>query len=128
MEYLSGQAGFTGCPFAPKVRFGHHASGTLAGSTELDTSTETIEVRRRRLRFRAWHRGTREMDLLMGSFADAHVPGFDAVQLDRFEALLELSDPDLYNWMTGREPVPAEHETDVMRLLADFRYTPRQGS
>ncbi|WP_245593398.1 succinate dehydrogenase assembly factor 2 [Azospirillum halopraeferens] len=94
----------------------------------MTTSTETIEVRRRRLRFRAWHRGTREMDLLMGSFADAHVPEFDTPQLDRFEALLELSDPDLYNWMNGREPVPAEHESDVMRLLTRFRFTPRQGS
>ncbi|MGQ9366062.1 FAD assembly factor SdhE [Azospirillum sp. A39] len=94
----------------------------------METSSEPIEVRRRRLRFRSWHRGTREMDLLIGSFADTHVPAFDTAQLDHFEALLELSDPDLYNWMTGREPVPAEHDSDVMRLLAGFRYTPRQGS
>ena len=89
---------------------------------------EDIEVRRKRLRFRAWHRGTREADLLIGSFADAHTGSFDDGQLDRFEALLELSDPDLYNWMTGREAVPAEHDTDVMRLLQAFRFTPRPGS
>lgn len=89
---------------------------------------DDIEVRRKRLRFRAWHRGTREADLLIGSFADAHTNGFDEGQLDRFEALLELSDPDLYNWMTGRETVPAEHDTDVMRLLQAFRFTPRPGS
>lgn len=89
---------------------------------------DLIEDRRKRLRFRSWHRGMREMDLLIGSFADAHVPGFDAGQLDRYEALLELSDPDIYNWMSGREAVPAEHDTDVMRLLTAFKYTPRQGS
>ncbi|HYG86550.1 MAG TPA: succinate dehydrogenase assembly factor 2 [Azospirillum sp.] len=94
----------------------------------IESPSESLDVRRKRLRFRSWHRGTREMDLLMGSFADTHTPDFDHDQLDRFEALLELSDPDLYNWMTGREPVPTEHDNDVMRLLVQFRFTPRQGS
>lgn len=93
-----------------------------------DTPTDPLDARRKRLRFRSWHRGMREMDLIMGSFADAHTPGFDAAQLDQYEALLELSDPDVYNWMTGRESVPAEHDTEVMRLLVAFQYTPRQGS
>ncbi len=88
---------------------------------------EDLAVRRKRLKFRAWHRGTREADLLIGSFADAHIEGFDHGQLDRFAALLELSDPDLYNWMTGREAVPAEHDTDVMRLLQAFQFTGCQG-
>lgn len=91
-------------------------------------SAEPIDTRRRRLRFRAWHRGTRELDLLIGSFADAHLGDFDEAGLDRFEALLELSDPDLYNWMTGREPVPADQDSDVMRLLQAFRFTPRPGA
>ncbi|AWK86894.1 succinate dehydrogenase assembly factor 2 [Azospirillum thermophilum] len=94
----------------------------------ISDGAESVETRRKRLRFRSWHRGTREMDLLMGSFADAHIGSFDHPQLDRFEALLELGDPDLYDWMNGRAPVPAEHDSDVMRLLMDFRYTPRQGS
>lgn len=100
--------------------------------TETDTDTDTditpLVARRKRLRFRAWHRGTREADLLIGSFADAYIDSFDDGGLDRFDALLELSDPDLYNWMTGREPVPAEHDTDVMRLLQAFRFVPRPGS
>ncbi|MCG5240879.1 succinate dehydrogenase assembly factor 2 [Azospirillum doebereinerae] len=99
-----------------------------AATQQAARADESIQDRRKRLRFRSWHRGMREMDLLMGSFADAHVDGFDAGMLDRYEALLELSDPDLYNWMSGREPVPAEHDDDVMRLLTRFRYTPRQGS
>jgi antitoxin CptB len=102
---------------------------TEQAHTTLDSAAgEPITDRRKRLRFRSWHRGMREMDLLMGSFADAHVDEFDTGMLDRYEALLELSDPDLYNWMSGREPVPAEHDDDVMRLLTAFRYTPRQGS
>lgn len=79
-----------------------------------------IEVRRKRLGFRSWHRGTREADLIMGRFADRYVPEMTQEQLGRYERLLELSDPDLYNWMTGREPVPAEHDSDVMRLLMAY--------
>lgn len=83
---------------------------------------EPIAIRRRRLRFRSWHRGTREADLLLGSFADAHVDGFDTAALDQYEALLSMSDPDLYNWKTGREAVPPEHDTPVMQLLKRHQY------
>jgi antitoxin CptB len=76
--------------------------------------------RRKRLQFRSWHRGTREMDLLLGGFADANLHVFTPDQLDRYEALLPQSDPDLYNWITGAEPIPAEHDHDVMRLLSVF--------
>ncbi|MDP9128415.1 MAG: succinate dehydrogenase assembly factor 2 [Pseudomonadota bacterium] len=57
------------------------------------------------------------MDLLLGSFADMHLPGFSIEQLERFEALLEESDPDLYDWVTGAQTIPPEHESDVMRQL-----------
>ncbi len=85
-----------------------------------DSSPDSLDIRRKRLKFRSWHRGTREADLILGRFADRHIPEFTGDQLDRYEALLELSDPDLYNWMTGREPVPAEHDSDIMRLLQAF--------
>lgn len=87
--------------------------------------TDLPDPRRKRLLFRSWHRGTREADLILGSFADAHLVGFDAVQLDRYEALLDVPDPDLFDWLTGREPPPAAHDHDVTRLLLAFRYTPR---
>ncbi|MDX2027333.1 MAG: succinate dehydrogenase assembly factor 2 [Alphaproteobacteria bacterium] len=77
---------------------------------------------RERLRFRSWHRGTREMDLLLGSFADVHLHGFTPEQLDDYEKLLTESDPDLYNWITGAEPVPAAQDSDVMRLLCAHRF------
>ncbi|NBO19910.1 MAG: succinate dehydrogenase assembly factor 2, partial [Proteobacteria bacterium] len=63
----------------------------------------------KKLIFRSWHRGTREMDLLLGRFADAYLPAFTPMQLEAYAAILELPDPDLYNWITGLEPVPAEH-------------------
>ncbi|WP_085125575.1 succinate dehydrogenase assembly factor 2 [Tistlia consotensis] len=85
---------------------------------------EPIEVRRKRLRFRSWHRGTKEMDLLVGQFADGHLAGFDSAQLDRFEALLLEPDPDLYNWMTGAAEPPPELDHDVMKLMRGFRYEP----
>lgn len=83
---------------------------------------EPLDVRRRRLRFRSWHRGTREMDLLMGSFADAHLDRLDHGQLDVYETMLEISDPDLYNWFSGREPVPATEDSAVMRLFLAHRF------
>jgi len=82
----------------------------------------TADKRRERLRFRSWHRGTREMDLLLGSFADQHLAGFTSAQLGQYEALLELSDPDLYNWITGKETVSPEHDSDVMRKLCKHRF------
>lgn len=79
-------------------------------------------VRRKRLIFRAWHRGTREADLLLGRFAEAHVPGFDPAQLDAFEALLTQSDPDIYDWVTGRQAAPAALG-GVLLLLKRFSFT-----
>ena len=82
----------------------------------------TIDERRRMLIFRSWHRGTREMDLMMGSFADAHVPAFDAAQLDAYERLLTCQDPDLYDWKCGRsQPDPAE-DGPVLRLFLNHRF------
>jgi antitoxin CptB len=86
------------------------------------TENDHQKDRRGRLRYRSWHRGTKEMDLLMGSFADAHIATFTSEQLDKYEVILELSDPDLYNWITGNEALPLEHATDVMTLLCAHRY------
>jgi antitoxin CptB len=82
--------------------------------------TSSSDIHRKRLLFRSWHRGTRESDLILGRFADAHLAGFDAGQLDRYEALLECSDVDLFDWITGRATPPPEHNHDVTRLLLSF--------
>ncbi len=69
---------------------------------------EAIENKRRRLIFRSTHRGTKEMDLIMGSFARANVPNFTNDELSQYDALLCNNDPDLYNWITQKEPAPDE--------------------
>ena len=83
------------------------------------------DIRRKRLLFRSWHRGTREADLILGSFAETYLHGFDAHQLDRYEALLERPDAELFDWITGRTVPPPGHDTDVTRLLLAFRYSSR---
>src|SRR5712691_5548455 len=103
---------------AADARFQHVYIGTVMPVPDTD-------FRRKRLLFRSWHRGTREADLILGSFAEQHLAGFDEAQLDRYEALLDVSDPDLFDWITGREPPPPENDHDVTRMLLAFRYTPR---
>lgn len=82
-----------------------------------------LEIRRRQLRYRSWHRGTRELDLVLGPFADAGLTALSAEQLDRYAALLENSDPDIFGWVTGRDPVPAVHE-DMIRLVRQHKQAP----
>jgi antitoxin CptB len=79
------------------------------------------DIRRRRLLFRSWHRGTQESDLILGSFAETSLMDFDGTQLDRFEASLDCADTNLFDWMFGGSAPPPEHDHDVMRLLRDFR-------
>ena len=80
------------------------------------------EVRLRRIRFRAWHRGFREADLIIGPFADARAQLLSDDQLDRLERLMEEADQDLYDWIVGRAPIPAKFDHDVMAMLREFRY------
>jgi antitoxin CptB len=85
---------------------------------------ESLAVRRKRLSYRSRHRGTKELDILVGAFAERHLAGLDAEQLARFEALLELSEPLLYDWLTGKSLPPPEHDHDVTRLLLQFKLKP----
>jgi antitoxin CptB len=79
------------------------------------------ETRVNRVRFRAWRRGFREADLILGPFADSHARDLSEADLDRFETLLELPDHDLYAWIMGTEPTPAEFDHDLMARLRAFR-------
>jgi len=83
-------------------------------------SSEGLDVRRRRLLFRAWRRGVREMDLIVGRFADAYIDKFDEPALDDFEALIEAPNADLYAWVVGDAAAPARHDTPVLRQLIGF--------
>ncbi|MBN9347320.1 MAG: succinate dehydrogenase assembly factor 2 [Devosia sp.] len=82
---------------------------------------EDIAIRRRRLRYRAWHRGTKEMDLVLGPFADAHLDGLAAPELDRLEALMDEEDTDLLKWVMGQEPVPADADADLLGQIIAYR-------
>lgn len=81
-----------------------------------------LDQTRRKLKFRAWHRGTREMDLLLGSFADQNINSFNEDQLKQFEVLLETPDPDIYEWCSGQSKPPEEENTPVMALLLRHQF------
>ncbi|MGO9631941.1 MAG: succinate dehydrogenase assembly factor 2 [Xanthobacteraceae bacterium] len=85
-----------------------------------ERSSEGLDERRRKLLFRAWRRGVREMDLIIGRFADVHIDKFDAAGLDDFERLIEAPNADLYAWVTGTEIAPAPYDTAVLASLIAF--------
>jgi antitoxin CptB len=82
------------------------------------------EKRLKRLRHRSHYTGTKETDIILGGFAEAHLDGLTPAQIDAFEALVETPEPDVYMWISGRSPVPAEFDTDVMAMLKNFRIEP----
>jgi len=85
-----------------------------------ERSSEGLDARRRRLLFRAWRRGVRETDLIIGRFAHAHIDTLDAAQLDDFEKLIEAPNADLYAWVVGAENVPTDYDTSVLSKLRTF--------
>jgi antitoxin CptB len=78
-----------------------------------------LSVRRRRMVFRANHRGTHESDLLVGGFVLAGIAGFSETELDEIEEILELPDVDLTEWLTGRQPIPTEMESPMLIRMRD---------
>jgi very-short-patch-repair endonuclease/succinate dehydrogenase flavin-adding protein (antitoxin of CptAB toxin-antitoxin module) len=82
----------------------------------------TLDFRRRRARFRAWHRGTREADLMIGGFSDRYVETWDADQLGWFEALLEEIDVDVMAWAIGTQPAPARYHGPQLDALLKLDY------
>ncbi len=77
------------------------------------------EVRRRRLLYRATHRGTFENDLMIGGFVQTNLALLTDDDIDALEVLLELPDVDLADWLTGRRPIPPESETPMLRRIRD---------
>jgi len=85
-----------------------------------ERSSEGLDDRRKKLLFRAWRRGVRETDLIVGRFADVYIDRFDEAALDDFERLIEVPNAELYNWVSGEAEAPAEHDTAVLRDLKTF--------
>jgi len=102
--------------FARLVR----AFGVGQQMTGTARSSDGLDARRRKLLFRAWHRGMREMDLIMGRFADARIEQLAAAELADFEHLMEVPDRELLAWITGEADVPPNYNTALFRRLRDF--------
>jgi antitoxin CptB len=90
----------------------------MTGSTR---SSADLDPRRRRALFRAWHRGMREMDLVLGRFADEEIGGLSDSELDEFEVLLDVPDTELFKWLTGESTAPAKARTPLFDRVRKVR-------
>ncbi len=79
----------------------------------------TLDPRRRRLLYRATHRGTHEADLLIGGFVAPRIAALSEAELEALEAVMELPDADLADWLCGRRPIPTELDSAMLRRLRD---------
>ena len=87
---------------------------------ESTLSSAALDPRRRRVLFRCWRRGMREMDFLLGGFADAQLPALPEAELDDLEKLLDVPDRDALAWLTGEAPLPNQFDTPLFRKLKAF--------
>ena len=78
---------------------------------------DMLDFRRRRIAFRAWHRGTKEADLMIGGFADRYSAGWSETELDWFEELLAEQDVDIMGWALGRQPPPERYRGPLLDAL-----------
>ncbi|MBX9457177.1 MAG: succinate dehydrogenase assembly factor 2 [Rhizobium sp.] len=90
----------------------------MTGST---ITSADLDPRRRRMLFRAWHRGIREMDLILGQFADSEIAKLGETDLDEFESILGEDDNDLFKWVCGKTEAPARLQTPLFRRILAFR-------
>jgi antitoxin CptB len=90
----------------------------MTGSTR---SSDGLDDRRKRLLFRCWHRGTREMDLILGRFADAEIATLSEDELAQLEHLIEMPDPDLYAALTGNVALAPEYTSRLFDRIQSFR-------
>src|SRR5271156_4632974 len=96
----------------------------MTGST---LSSSALDERRRRILFRAWGRGVREMDLVMGRFADVHLPTMSEAELAEFERLLDVPDPQVFAWIIGGHPPPRESAPPLFARVCGLKREPPRG-
>ena len=87
-----------------------------------ELSSEGLDPRRRRLLFRCRHRGIREMDFVLGRFADAQLTAMNDAELDELESWLDIPDQQMFAWVNGSEPAPGDLDTALFRRLLDFHH------
>jgi antitoxin CptB len=88
----------------------------------MSDTDDDLAIRRKRLSFRAWHRGIREVDLLLGRFADAHLRELAADELSAFEALLDVPDQDVLAWLIGVGEAPTGPSEPLLRRVYAFHH------
>jgi antitoxin CptB len=81
---------------------------------------EDRETRLKRLKIRSWRRGTKEMDLVLGPYADTHMWDLTDAELDQHESMMAEHDQDLYMWVSGQVPAPEEHKVALERISRNF--------
>jgi antitoxin CptB len=84
-------------------------------------TTADLDPHRRRMLFRAWHRGIREMDLILGQFADTELKTLEGEELAEFERVLGEDDNDLFKWISGEKPMPERLKTPLFERILAFR-------
>ena len=92
----------------------------MLGDNRPQPQPQPMDTNRKRLLFRSRHMGTVENDTVVGGFAEAYLPSLSDEQVTKFEKLLDVNDTDLFLWITGAQPVPPDHDHDVMRMMRDF--------
>ncbi|WP_417668629.1 succinate dehydrogenase assembly factor 2 [Roseibium sp.] len=92
----------------------------MSGSPADTAASTGRDNRRKRIMFRCWHRGMKEMDLLLGGFVEAEIDNLDEAELVELEHLLTAHDQDLYAWMTGRKPLPQEWDGPLYRRIIAY--------
>jgi antitoxin CptB len=83
-------------------------------------SSDGLDDRRKRLLFRCWHRGTREMDMILGGFADVEITNLSDAEMTELENLMELPDPDLYAAFSGAQPLESPYEDGIFIRIKQF--------
>jgi antitoxin CptB len=91
--------------------------------TGTQRSSEGLDARRRKLLFRSWHRGMREMDLILGTFADAEIDALTGDEIDQYEMLLEIPDTEFFPMVTGERLVPPDLDCTVLQKILASRRT-----
>jgi antitoxin CptB len=109
--------GYSAAPFAVWLLFWGPMS---------DKTAEPLDRRRKKLKFRAWRRGFREIDLILGGFADRKLDALDEPGVVAFEALLNANDHDVYEWIAQIAAAPPEYETPTLALIRAFRFEMNQ--
>ncbi|MCO6186048.1 succinate dehydrogenase assembly factor 2 [Rhizobium sp. L1K21] len=89
--------------------------------TGLNRTSADLSPRRKRMLYRAWHRGIREMDLILGQYAEAEIGTLSEAELDHLEDIMSEEDGDLIKWINGEKPVPERFRTPMFEKIASYR-------